>query len=105
MARLIRSSFPANSTPMPRRWKRPLMKGSPSKPPRPRKRRVERGRGAGRGADLSAERALRVDIERVDRLARRHKQPVALHAAETEIGATLRQRDAADHDAVGRVDH
>ena len=56
-------------------------------------------------ARLSARRALRVHIQRVDRLARGHEQAVALQAAEAEVGAALGQRDAADHDAVGREDH
>src|SRR5258707_13312637 len=54
---------------------------------------------------LSPERALGVYIERVDRLARGHEQPVALQAAEAKVGAALGQRDAADQHAVGRVDH
>src|SRR6185437_10521535 len=54
---------------------------------------------------LPPERALRIDIQRVDRLARGHEQAVALDAAEADIGAALGQCDAADHDAVGRVDH
>src|SRR5271154_3609662 len=57
------------------------------------------------GANLSPQRALRVHIERVDRLARSHEQPVALQAAEAEIGAALGQCDAAYQLAVGRVDH
>ncbi len=54
---------------------------------------------------LSPQRALGVHIQRVDRLARGHEQAVALQAAEAEVGAALGQRDAADHDAIGRVDH
>jgi D-galactarolactone cycloisomerase len=54
---------------------------------------------------LAPRRALRVYIERVDRLARGHEQAVALQASEAEIGAALGQRDAADHDAVGREHH
>ena len=54
---------------------------------------------------LSPERALRIHIQRVDRLARGHEQAVALQPAEAEIGAALGQRDTADHHAVGRVDH
>ncbi len=53
---------------------------------------------------LPAYGTLGLDIERIDRLARRHEQAVALDTAETEIGAALRQHDAADHLAVGRVD-
>ena len=58
---------------------------------------------AGRGA--IPRRALRVHIQRVDRLARGHEQAVALQAAEAEVGAALGQGDAADHDAVGREHH
>src|SRR6476469_5534396 len=54
---------------------------------------------------LSSQRALRVHIQRIDRLARGHEQPVALEPAETQIGAALGQRDAADQYAVGGVDH
>src|SRR5215831_13534007 len=41
-------------------------------------------------------RALRIDVERIERVARRHEQPVALDAAEAEIGGPLGQRDEAD---------
>ena len=54
-----------------------------------------------RAAPLSARRALSLDIQRIDRLARRHEQPVPLHAAEADIGAAFRQQDAADQLAVG----
>src|ERR1017187_7559096 len=54
---------------------------------------------------LAPERALRVHIERADRLAPGPEQAVALYAAETEVGAALGQRDTADHDAVGGVHH
>src|SRR6185295_1001042 len=53
----------------------------------------------------AARRALRVHVERVDRLARGHEQAVALQAAEAEVGAALGQGDAADHDAVGGEYH
>src|SRR6478752_3706766 len=53
---------------------------------------------------LPAERALGVDVERIQRLARRHEQAVPLEAAEADIGGALRQRDAADRLAV-RVEH
>src|SRR5580698_4949618 len=64
-----------------------------------------RHRGWGNDGELSPQRALRVHIERVDRLARGHEQPVALQPAEADVGAALGQRDAADQLAVGRVDH
>src|SRR3954454_13346137 len=48
----------------------------------------------------AADRAFGVDVDRVERLARRHEQPVPLDPAEAEVGAALRQRDAADHFAV-----
>ena len=57
------------------------------------------------GSLLSPRRALGVHVQRIDRLARGHEQPVALHAAEADIGAALGQRDAADRRAVGRIDH
>src|SRR5262249_18365668 len=53
-------------------------------------------------AGLAPEDALCLDVERIDRLARRHEQPVALLAAETDIGAALRQQDGADKVAVRR---
>src|SRR6188472_2117455 len=46
--------------------------------------------------DLTAGRALRVHIQRIDRVARRHEQPVALDPAEAHVGATLGQCDEAD---------
>src|SRR5262249_56397351 len=49
-------------------------------------------------------RALRIDVERIERVARRHEQPVALGAAEAEIGGTLGQGDEADGLA-GRVEN
>ncbi len=45
---------------------------------------------------LAAGRALRVDVKRIKRMRSRHEQAVALGAAETKIGAALRQRDVAD---------
>src|SRR5947209_19869179 len=52
----------------------------------------------------AARHPLRLDKDRIDRLARRHEQPVALLAAESNIRAALRQHDAADHLTVGRID-
>src|SRR5437016_1487867 len=49
----------------------------------------------------AADRAFGVDVDRVERLAGRHKEPVAAAPAETNIRAALGQRDAADHLAVG----
>ena len=49
MARPIRSSIPASSTPMPRRWKRRSKTRSPSRPPPRRKRRAEPAREGARG--------------------------------------------------------
>ena len=49
----------------------------------------------------AAERALGIDVNRVERLARRHEQPVAAAPAKAQIGAALGQSDAADHLAVG----
>src|SRR5881394_2123212 len=44
-----------------------------------------------RAAALAARCALRIHVERVDRGARRHEQPVAVQAAEAEVGAALRE--------------
>ena len=52
---------------------------------------------------LPPDRALCLDIQRVDRLARRHEQAVPLLAAEGEIGAGLRQVDFANQIAIGGV--
>src|SRR6516164_6364654 len=49
-------------------------------------------------------RALRVDVKRIKRVARRHEQAVALEAAEADIGAALGQRDRSDALAFG-VEH
>src|SRR6516165_11961548 len=49
-------------------------------------------------------RALRIDVERIERVARGHEQPVALDAAEAEIGGPLGQGDEADGLA-GRVEN
>src|SRR5262245_65617094 len=49
-------------------------------------------------------RALRIDVERIERVARGHEQPVALDTAEAEIGAALGQRDEADG-FTGRVEN
>ena len=49
-------------------------------------------------------RARRLDIDRVQRLARGHEQPVAPRAAEADVGAGLRQANHADALAVGRDD-
>src|SRR4030095_13279938 len=48
--------------------------------------------------------ALRVHVERVERLAGRHEEPVALDPAEAEVGAALREQDAADELARGVED-
>src|SRR5207344_741867 len=45
---------------------------------------------------LSARHALRVDVERIHRGARRHEEPVAVQAAEAHVGAALGQIDAPD---------
>src|SRR5262245_36186867 len=47
-------------------------------------------------SSLSAGHALRIDVERVHRSARRHEEPVAVQAAEAHVGAALGQIDAAD---------
>src|SRR5260221_913271 len=53
----------------------------------------------------TANRALRVDVERIERLAGGHEETVSLQAAEAEIGAALGQRDAADRLPRRREDH
>src|ERR1700710_1509944 len=56
-------------------------------------------------ASASAEmRALGLDIDRIKRLAGGHEQPIALLAAEADIGAGLGQADLADPCAV-RCEH
>src|SRR5688572_2914219 len=55
-------------------------------------------------AESPALHALRVDVERIDRVARRHEQAVAQRAAEADVGAALGQLDEADRLA-GRVEH
>src|SRR5436190_860748 len=52
-------------------------------------------------AGSAAQRALGVDVERVQRMACRHEQPVAIAAAEADVGAALGQLDVADRLAVG----
>src|SRR5262249_59912521 len=49
-------------------------------------------------------RALRIHIERIERMACSHEQPIALAATEANIGAALRQRDKADRLAFG-IEH
>src|ERR1700757_3365251 len=49
----------------------------------------------------AADRTLRFDVERIDRLAGRHEEAVALDPSETHIGAALGQHDAAYDLAVG----
>src|SRR5439155_25719491 len=48
------------------------------------------------GIPLRNVRALRLDIDRVDRLARGHEEAVALLPAEAEVGANFRQQNHAD---------
>src|SRR5258707_13245107 len=45
--------------------------------------------------------ALRVDVERIKRVARRHEQAIAMAAAEAEVGAALRQGGGAERLAPG----
>src|SRR3954454_3244146 len=51
-------------------------------------------------AGSAAQRTLRVDVERIERMARRDEQPIAVAAAEAEVGRALRQVDMADRLAV-----
>src|ERR1043165_8386909 len=63
----------------------------------PARPRVPAAGTPGRGARvLTRTRALRADVKRVERLAGRHEQPVALRAAEANVTADLRQPDTAD---------
>src|SRR5688572_26444901 len=48
--------------------------------------------------------AARFDVHGIERLAGGHEQPIALRAAEADIGADLRQADLADSVAVRRKD-
>src|SRR5215472_8213315 len=52
----------------------------------------------------TAGRALRVHVERIERMARCHEQPVASGAAEADVGATLGQCNEADWLA-GRIEN
>src|SRR5207249_9108421 len=52
----------------------------------------------------TSDRALGVDVERVQRRARGHEQAVAIRPAEAEVGAALGQVDAGDQLAVGIED-
>ena len=55
-------------------------------------------------AGSPAGRALRVHVERIDRVARRHEQAVALGPTEADIGRALGQRDEANRLAGGIED-
>src|SRR5436190_1735096 len=48
---------------------------------------------------------MRLHIERVDRVAARHVEPVVLRAAEGEVGAALRQADMGERFAGGAEYH
>src|SRR5690242_1779987 len=50
----------------------------------------------GGGLTSTAEGALGIDVKRVERMRGRHEQPVAVAAAEADVGAALGQRDVAD---------
>src|SRR5215510_8611552 len=63
-------------------------------------RALQRNTNVGTGT-LAAGGALRVHEERIDRMARRHEQAVALDAAEADVGAAFRQRNKADRLAGG----
>src|SRR5476651_1259436 len=52
----------------------------------------------------TADGALRVHIKRVERVAGRHEQAVAIAAAEADVGAAFRQVDMADRLALGIED-
>src|SRR5215470_14847611 len=61
--------------------------------------RVRKKRPRSLSGDVSARGQ---DIHGVKRLAGGHKEPIALAAAETDIGAVFRQPDHADAFAIGR---
>src|SRR5262245_11154898 len=63
-------------------------------------RALQRNTNVGTGT-LAAGGALRVHEQRIDRMARRHEQAVALGAAEADVGAALRQRNESDRLAGG----
>src|SRR5690242_20631809 len=46
--------------------------------------------------DSAARRSLRVHVERIERLAGRHEQPVSPSPTEAKVGASLGQRDMTD---------
>src|SRR5215471_2902326 len=53
---------------------------------------------------LPPDRTLRTDVERIERVACRHEQAVALDAAKADVGAALRKRNRADPLAF-RIEH
>src|SRR6185295_6470621 len=57
------------------------------------------------GTTDGSHRAVRLHIERVDRVAARHVEAVVLRAAEGEIGAALRQADMGERLAGGAEHH
>src|SRR5438034_3752724 len=57
------------------------------------------------GTTDGSHRPVRLHIERVDRVAARHIEPVVLRAAEGEIGAALRQADVGKRLAGGAEHH
>src|SRR5262245_30378706 len=63
-----------------------------------------RTRGRGSSAPLSDVCAGGVHVDRKQRLARGHEQPVSLQTAEADVCAVLRQADHADALAPGRED-
>src|SRR5450631_3662308 len=68
--------------------------------------RVSLALNPGYGVCVSpADRALGVHVERIERVARRHEQAVALDAAEAEVGGAFGERDLADPFAVGIEHH
>src|SRR5664279_6000278 len=56
------------------------------------------------GLRLRRLRSLPLNVQRVQRLAGGHEQPIALGAAEAEVGAGLRQVDLADQFTLGHED-
>src|SRR6266852_5610050 len=60
---------------------------------------------SGSCAGSAPDRALGADVQRIERVARRHEQAIALDAAEAEVGGALGERDLADPLAVGIEHH
>ena len=103
-------SLTSNDGEMRFRLLRAISPGCKSRPPRrcfptrSQKFAISAYRISAGGLRSPAGYALRVHVQRIDRVARRHEQPVAVAAAEADVGSALGQRDEADRLA-GRIEH